>query len=371
MTPIDLHRFSTSFRLTLLAALLLIGSILIFTLPVLAQTTDDTGPTFDNPVIDMNFPDPFMLKVEDTYYAYSTNSSSRNVPVATSTDLVNWKIGRDVMPALAKWVNFSGPDVWAPEVLQVDDQFLLYYTARDKASGRQCIGVAVSEAPGGPFRDSSDQALICQVREGGSIDASPFRDADGSLYLYWKNDGNCCMMATWLYGQPLSDDGLTLVDEPVQLVRNDTLWEGTVVEAPSMWQHDDRYYLFYSGNMYSTEKYAVGYAVCETPLGPCEDAEENPILSSDMDEQPLVVGPGHQTLVMDEAGETWIYYHVWEVTRSGSITSNREVWLDRVIWEDGVPSVVGPTREDQPVPVTAGVGPETETEATAETEASD
>jgi len=309
-------------------------------------------PMLQNPVIQTNFPDPFILKVDTTYYAYSTNSNSRNVPVATSEDLVNWSLGRDVLPGLPRWVNISRPDVWAPEVLRIGDEYLMYYTARDRASGRQCLGLAVSDSPTGPFRDRSETPFICQVDEGGSIDASPFRDADGTLYLYWKNDGNCCMMPTYLYGQQLSEDGRTLIGEPVRLIRNEKQWHGPVVEAPTMWLHDERYYLFYSGNVYSGEAYAVGYAVCETPLGPCQDAPENPILASDMTSQPLVVGPGHQTIIQDEAGDAWIVYHVWQLTASGSLTSNRQMWMDRLVWENGRPVVKGPTRAAQPGPVT-------------------
>jgi beta-xylosidase len=307
-----------------------------------------------NPVIDVNFPDPFILKVEDTYYAYSTNSNGRNVPVATSTDLVTWAVGRDALPALPRWVNISRPDVWAPEVLRIDDEYLLYYTARDRASGRQCIGLAVSASPAGPFRDLNDAPFVCQVDEGGSIDASPFRDEDGKLYLYWKNDGNCCMMPTFIYGQELTPDGRARTGEPVRLVRNDQPWKGPVVEAPTMWLHNGRYYLFYSANVYAGEAYAVGYAACDTPLGPCVDAEENPILASDLSAQPLVVGPGHQTVIMDDAGDTWLVYHVWQVNAGGSLTSNRQVWMDRIIWQDERPVVQGPTRSAQPAPVVGG-----------------
>ncbi len=243
------------------------------------------------------------------------------------------------------------PDVWAPEVLHVDDTFVLYFTARHRESGRQCIGIATSDAPEGPFRDRNDEPFICQVQQGGSIDASPFRDEDGTLYLYWKNDGNCCMQATYIYAQELAPDGLSLVGEPVQIARNDEPWEGTVVEAPTMWWQDDTYYLFYTGNVYTTERYAVGYAVCESPLGPCEDAEENPILVSDLESQPLVLGPGHQTVIEDDADDTWIIYHIWQVS-NGRMTSNREVWIDRLLWEDGRPVVAGPTRDAQPAPDT-------------------
>lgn len=326
------------------------GLMLIAGGVVSAQQSDGM---MQNPIITANFPDPFILKEGDTYYAYSTNSNSRNVPVATSTDLVHWTMGRDALPGLPRWVNLNGPDVWAPEVIKVDNQYLMFFTARDKESGRQCLGLAVGDAPQGPFRDTSDTPFICQAEEGGSIDASPFRDADGTLYLYWKNDGNCCLRATYLYGQQMTPNGRGLVGEPMRLVRNDLPWKGPVVEAPTMWLQDERYYLFYSGNVYAGEAYAIGYAICDSPLGPCIDAEENPILSSDMTQTPLVVGPGHQTVIRDEAGQTWIVYHVWQVSSAGLRTDTRQVWLDRLDWQDGRPVVIGPTRDAQPAPATA------------------
>jgi beta-xylosidase len=335
-----------------LLALLVIGLVNLTGGGVSAQATE---PTFQNPVINVNFPDPFILRVDGTYYAYATNSSGRNVQTASSTDLVNWEIGRDALPSLPRWVNLNGPDVWAPEVIQVGDEFLLYYTARSRETGYQCVGLAISDSPQGPFRDPHDGPFVCQTEEGGTIDASPFRDADGALYLYFKNDGNCCGRATWLYGQELSPDGRTLLGEPVRLIRNMEPWTGGVVEAPTMWIQDGQYYLFYSGNDYGGERYAVGYARCEGPLGPCVAAEENPILASDMTEMPFAMGPGHQTIFIDAAGDTWLVYHVWQVS-GGLRTDNRLVWLDRVTWEGGRPVVQGPTRNPQPAPVT-GVSP--------------
>ena len=44
-------------------------------------------------------------------------------------------------------------------------------------------------------------------------------------------------------------------------------WEGGVVEAPFMWKHDGRYYLFYSGNGYGGDKYAVGFATSTSLFG--------------------------------------------------------------------------------------------------------
>lgn len=305
--------------------------------------------SFANPIFRQDFPDPHVIEVDGIYYAYATNGSGKNVQMARSTDLIEWEYLTDAMPSLASWAQLGGSYVWAPEVMEVGDQFVLYYTARDKEADVQCVGVAVADSPEGKFKDLNNAALVCQTEQGGTIDAHPFRDGD-KLYLYYKNDGNCCGQPTYLYVQEMTPDGLSLVGEPVQLVRNDVTWEGHVIEAPTMWKHEDRYYLFFSANNYGGFEYAVGYADCESPLGPCTDSPDNPILASTR-ENPPVIGPGHQTLV--QVGEqTWIFYHAWEVTSAGLRGSRRFMWVDPLVWEDGKPVVQGPSREPQPEPAT-------------------
>lgn len=244
-----------------------------------AQAPAETPPpgedTFQNPVFRHNFPDPFVLQVGNRFYAYATNGAGRNVQAAVSDDLLNWTLLPDAMPALAAWVRLSNPDVWAPEVIEIDGRFFLYYTARERESRRQCIGVAVADQPQGRFVDSHDRPLVCQVEQGGSIDAHPFRDGE-DLYLLWKNDGNCCGLATYIYAQKMSPDGLSLSGEPAILARNDRPWEGGIVEAPFMVEYENLYYLFYAGNSYAGFEYATGYAVCEAVTGPCEEAPKTP-----------------------------------------------------------------------------------------------
>jgi beta-xylosidase len=314
------------------------------------QTTVTPGPgEFQNPVIRSDFPDPGIINVDGTYYAYATNGTGKNIQTAKSTDLVNWTMLPDTLPALPKWAMFTSGFVWAPEVIQIGDTFAMYYTARSREFDQQCVGVATSDRPDGRFTDTRTEPLVCQSTEGGTIDANPFRDGD-KLYLYFKNDGNCCGKTTYIYGQELSADGLTLVGEPVRLIKNDKGWEGRVVEAPTMWKEADRYYMFYSANNYGDLSYAVGYATCEGPLGPCEDAPENPILKSTFGHIPAIIGPGHQTIVVDDDGEQWITYHHWEMLRGGIQGERRFLSIDRLLWEDGKPIIDGPTQDPQPVP---------------------
>lgn len=317
--------------------------------PTAAPTATVGAGMFQNPVLRADFPDPFLLRVGATYYAYATNAAGKNVQVASSTDLTHWKQLPDAMPALPRWAKVGGSLVWAPEVIAIGERYNLYFTARDKASDKQCVGVASSDQPAGKFSDPGDKPLVCQADQGGTIDPSPFRDEDGALYLYFKNDGNCCNKPTYLYVQPMAADGLSLTGEPTQLVRNDQAWEGRVVEAPTMVKHAGSYYLFFSANNYAGVEYAVGYASCQAPTGPCQDAPENPILASRLGQRPLVIGPGHQTIVQ-LGDQTWIVYHAWNVTASGLRGSNRYMWMDRLDWPGDKPDVEGPTTDPQPAP---------------------
>lgn len=311
--------------------------------------TEPKAGQFTNPVDEENFPDPGVLRVDGTYYAYSTNSDAANVPLQTSTDLVHWTDVGDVLPQLGSWARQTVTFTWAPEVLRTTaGGYVLYYTARSDRHDKQCIGRAVSASPRGPFVDSSSNPLVCQVDEGGSIDASPFLDADGTAYLYWKNDGNCCGLPTYLYGQRLDAAGTALVGNPARLLTTTAPWQGKLVEAPHLYRRDGRYYLFYSANAYDSDRYAVGYATCTAPLQPCRDAPENPILDTGNE----AAGPGHSALVEAPNGDTWLLYHAWPPDAIGAAYPGRTLWLDRVDWVDGRPVVRGPTSKPQAVPGT-------------------
>lgn len=302
--------------------------------PVEAEETSTVG--FTNPVFDRDFPDPAVIEADGGYYAYATNSRLGNVPALTSPDLVTWEPAGDAMPVLAPWV--TGGRTWAPEVaVLAPDRYVLYYTALGTASDRQCVGRAVATSPAGPFVDESAEPLICQADEGGSIDASPFTDADGTTYLLWKNDGNAVGMDTWIYAQQLSADGLGLAGEPVRLMKQDQPWEGALVEAPFLWLRDGTYYLFYSANDYGSDAYAVGYAVCEGPLGPCSKPSAEPLLVSSDD----AAGPGHCVLI-EKDGRTWMVHHAWPPESVGSALPGRTMWLTEITWPDGVPVADGP-----------------------------
>ena len=315
----------------------------------LASTpTGISGPSFTNPVYNDDFPDPYVMRVGDTYYAYATtNGGTINIRVITSDDLVHWENLGDALPALPKWSVFNSGYTWAPGVVQIEDKFLMYYVARDKDVDRQCIGVAVSDDPAGPFVDPNTGAFVCQAKLGGSIDAYPFQDDNGKLYLLWKNDGNCCGLDVALWSQELSSDGMNLVGEPVKLIERDQPWERPLIENPAMVKHNDKYYLFYSGNWWESYEYAIGYAVCETVTGPCQKPLNEPWFKY----KAPVMGPGGEAFFTDAEGNLWMAYHAWTGAKVGySGGGERSLHIDLVTFEGDKPVTNGPTYTPQILP---------------------
>jgi beta-xylosidase len=286
-----------------------------------------------------DFPDPFVLADGGGYYAYATNAKDRHVQLLHSTDLHSWRALPDALPALASWVRQPVPHVWAPEVIKLGERYVLYYTAHDRASDRQCVGAAVSTSPAGPFVDPAPAPLVCQADLGGTIDASPFLDG-GRLYLYFKSDGNCCGKPTHIFGQELRGDGLALRGEPTRLLTNGRTWEGKVIEAPTMVLRNGRYVLLYSANDFGNGSYAAGYASCAGPLGPCEPVGDAPFLKSSTEAK--LFGPGHQA-VFQAGGQDYIAYHAWELAPDGKRGERRFLYIDKLGWVDGRPVVQGTT----------------------------
>jgi beta-xylosidase len=312
---------------------------------------------FENPVMDRDFPDPFILAVDDGYVAYATGDLTVNLQVSTSPDLVTWSERAEALPRLPDWQPNSKGLTWAPEVVKTSAGYVLHYTARDVQAGRQCLSVAVAPEPTGPFVDDSEAPLACQLDLGGSIDSSPFQDADGQRYLLWKSDGNCCGIEVRMFIQPLSEDGLRLEGEPTALegIAADDAWEGNLVEAPTLLVDDGTYYLFYSANDYGSADYAAGYATASRLTGPYEEAAGNPILrtTAPVGAPPgEAAGPGHQSIVADDEGDLWMAYHAWDSTLIGYTSAGRRtLWLDElVLGPDGQAAVDGPEAGPQARP---------------------
>ena len=285
-----------------------------------------------------DFADPFILRDGSSYVAFATGAHGKNVQIARSTDLNAWTALPDALPALPSWAARDSQGLtWAPSVLRRTGKYVLYYTVPDSVSGFQCISRAVADALEGPYVDDSSKPFVCDAQLCGAIDPSPFVDESGRAYLLWKSDENAvrCRGASRLWAQPLAADGLGVTDSPTVLLTMDRAWERPLVEGPSMIMRDGRYFLFYSANWYESADYAVGYATCTRPLGPCEKKTlDAPLLRSNGG----MLGPGGQEFFEDANGATWMAFHAWSAPATSYAGGGaRALRVARLTFADGVP----------------------------------
>lgn len=190
-----------TFRQRLLLGLIWIaGASVVW--PMERPVAAEPLPTsYVNPVVDADAADPTIVRVGATYYAFTTQVGYSSVPVRSSTDLVQWSSATNALPNLGSWATWGS--TWAPEILRRTDAggngyWVLFYTAKDTASGDQCIGRAIAYDPptgggiAGPYTDSSSTPLMCQNPLDGSIDADAYvPDPTGTnpaAYLFWKSN---------------------------------------------------------------------------------------------------------------------------------------------------------------------------------------
>ena len=142
---------------------------------------------YRNPVHPGYFADPFVLRTGlaagPAYAAYGTGRvvDGRVFEVLVSDDLVHW---RSTGGALEPLPADAGSDYWAPEIVKHEGRWWLYYSIGHGDVGHT-LRVAVANSPLGPFKDTG---VDLSPHERFAIDPCPFRDVDGTWYLFYARD---------------------------------------------------------------------------------------------------------------------------------------------------------------------------------------
>jgi hypothetical protein len=329
------HRSGRAVALLVVAAIL--GSLLVVGAATPASSYPGAPYFAPGQPYSGNFPDPSVVYDPSSgrYYAYATPTGGVNVPVMSSADLLAWTartrhgIANDngethdalphPAPAGATVYRSSDPrfpyDLWAPGVGKVGGRWVMFYALRVDANGRRCLFYATSGTPDGPFLEP--QTFYCSNDTFGSIDPQPFTDTDGTTYLIWKDEGMVDQYGQRLWARPIRMTDATTVDfvpgtAPALLLESQDDWEAYVAENPSVVRYQGQLLLFYSGNQWNSDAYAVGAATCTTLAGGnseprCERRADNPILTRTVGRK----GIGGATALIGAQGQLLLGYHWW------------------------------------------------------------
>lgn len=298
-------------------------------------------PTYQNPIIDEDAPDPSVMRADDgLFYLYATGHK-----VFRSANLVDWtRIGDcftpEGRPSFVRGVRYF----WAPDINKIGRNYVLYYALSKWGGEDSCgIGVATALRPEGPFVNINGTGKLFRSFEIGvrnSIDPCYIKDGRRH-WLFWGSFSG-------IYAIELSKDGLSVKPGSEKVKVAGSAYEGTWI-----YKRKGYYYLFASvgsccEGARSTYRTVVGRS--KNLLGPYVDKQGRRML--DNHHEILIhgnnrwAGTGHNAeLIKDKNGDTWILYHAYDRQND---KKGRVVLLDKVRWggddwpyvENGEPSTV-------------------------------
>ncbi|MFN8077765.1 MAG: glycoside hydrolase family 43 protein [Kineosporiaceae bacterium] len=324
--------------------------------------------TFTNPVWPGYLGDPFVLDAGPgapggRFHAFGTGpgEDAQALVALASDDLLTWRQGGPVLDAAT--VPQEATHHWAPEVIAHDGAYWLYYSAGVADRGHR-LRVACSEVPGGPY---ADLGVELSPSEPFAIDPHPFRDADGGLWLFSCVDRYEDLPDGALAGTVIVVDRLLTPTRPAGDPR-------PVVTASGQWQlflagrsmygreldwytcegafcvhRQGRYWCLYSGGNWQGESYGVGAVVADSPLGPWTPVGDGASVVRTV--PGVALGPGHASVLTDDAGTDWLVHHAWDVEGTA-----RRMWLSPLTWTPSGPVVDGPRAVQQRAPVVRRIG---------------
>ncbi|GAF66041.1 putative glycoside hydrolase [Bacillus sp. TS-2] len=319
---------------------------------------------YKNPVISMkgtDHGDPAVLKFNGFYYLYHT--ASKEIPVYRSTNLIHWEKVGVALQASTDPKHWAQIGLWAPEVIYENGTFYMYVTAalmnQDGTENDEVrrIGVAKSDSPTGPFQLNPEP-----LTNEWSIDAHPFKDDDGSYYMFYNVRNEYTRGPNGVIGTGNVVDRMkdleTLTGNPTMVVKPERLEEGNKDgsfywnEGPFVLKHKGLYYQMYSAGFFGDETYGVYYATSEVPMGHDGMNDKSwvkwqngtPILQTNE----ACLGPGHHVIVKGPNGiDDYMVYHGYEPEEK---LGERRVRVGRLQWKDGHIDLEPPTKDTIPMP---------------------
>ncbi len=213
---------------TFTPVLKVLGQVLGWALLVVAAGAQTGVPTFNRNVA---VHDPSVLADGGQYYVFGSHLAA-----ARSSDLMGWTqlssapvagnvLAPDPQTTFAEaiaWIG-GGLNFWAPDVRRLaDGRYYMYYCLCEGSSPRSALGLAVADAPGGPYTNlgvllrsgmwgqtSADGTIYDATKHPNAVDPALFEDAAGRLWMVYGSysGGIFILRLDPTTGRPLAGQG--------------------------------------------------------------------------------------------------------------------------------------------------------------------
>ena len=291
--------------------------------PAPAPGTSGQNPLFT----DQYTADPAPLVHDCTFYIACGHDEGNSGFVLNewfilkSTDMVNWTKTQALSLDDFAWAPINA---WAGHLTAHGGRFYWYVPVAEGTNGAMAIGVAVSDAPEGPYTDAiggplvndayeiADMGLSSPEQTPYTIDPAVFVDDDGHSYLYYGG--------FWrLVIAPLNDDMISLAGP----LREST--PANFFEAPFVFKRSGVYYVVYAAQ---SNPAPIEWARSDSPMGPWTYGGVVLDPLPDAGPDPATSHPG----VAEFAGEWYLVYHLSDGPNGGG-TYRREVAIDKLFFD--------------------------------------
>lgn len=288
--------------------------------------------TSKNPIVDGWYADPEGIVFGNQYWIFPTFSAKYENQVFldafSSKDLVHWeKHNRVLDTSVIKWAKEA---MWAPSIIEKNQQYYLFFSAndlqrpggpywddKDLNNHRGGIGVAVAEAPEGPYKDHLGVPLIGEFHNDAQpIDQFVFKDIDGTYYMFYGGWRHCNISI-------LNDDFTGFVPWSDNKLFKEITPEG-YVEGPFVFRRKNNYYFMWSEGSWGNDTYKVAYAMSDKVTGPYKRI--GTILESDKN---IATGAGHNSVINTPNTDQWyMVYHRRPIPNKGR--DHRVISIDKL-----------------------------------------
>ncbi|MEL7975715.1 arabinan endo-1,5-alpha-L-arabinosidase [Isoptericola sp. F-RaC21] len=222
---------------------------------------------------------------------------------------------------------------WAPELVEHDGTWYLYYSASTFGSNSSAIGLATASTldPADPDFGWTDQGMVIRSTAGtddyNAIDPGVVTDDDGRPWLFFGSfwGGIQRVSLAWPSGKPADDA------EPVTVARRSGVPD-PAIEAPYVAEHDGWYYLFVSWDRCCAGEdstYSIHVGRARDVTGPFLDKDGRDMADGGgslvLGTDGARIGPGGQSL-----SQGYLGYHFYDGENGGA----PRLGIQRLGWDD-------------------------------------
>ena len=321
-----------------------------FSNPLMAMTT--AGSTFNGEVAD-----PAVVRDPESgeLWCFATNRVTLK-----SEDGCTWiQVGGEIIN-FPTWHRESGmainPDqiqMWAPDVVKIGKKWIYYYSL---SNWGDCVGIGygIADNIGGPYVDQGKLFSYKEIDVENAIDPQVIQTSNGEVWMTFGSFQG-------IYQVQLNNDGIGLMGDDIDYWKENKIlvagaptdWDGSQYEGSYVLEHNGKYVYFGSAGTCcdgTDSTYRVMAGISNSVNGPFIDSKGmkltmsrngstygNLVVWAGSADDSDVYGPGHNSIIKDDAGDYWIYYHAY--TRKDGFAT-RHLMMDKILWDDkGFPYV--------------------------------